>query len=289
MLRRAAPPRGPGRRRGGAARSGSPRPSSDVDAIVVNAAGCGSHLKEAELGVRVVDVSELLAELGPRAKRSGLPIRVAYQDACHLGHAQGIRDAPRVAAAHDPRPRARRAGRAGDLLRERRDLQPGSARGGRGARRSGRRRTSPGPARRRTPAPTRAASCRSRTTSAGRAGRLPALHPVELARRVDPGRLRRPVVRRRAPLAAAPEPLLDRLRQRRRDVAIAANTGPVVRDPREPRSTEQDRKDPPRHAEVCALGELGPQASRRAARSRRGSRGRARAAGRSGSSMPQLT
>jgi glycolate oxidase iron-sulfur subunit len=67
----------------------------DVDAIVVNAAGCGSHLKEAELGVRVVDVSELLAELGPRAKRSGLPIRVAYQDACHLGHAQGIRDAPR--------------------------------------------------------------------------------------------------------------------------------------------------------------------------------------------------
>ena len=67
----------------------------DVDAIVVNAAGCGSHLKEAELGVRVVDVSELLAELGPRAKRSGLPIRVAYQDACHLGHAQGIRDPPR--------------------------------------------------------------------------------------------------------------------------------------------------------------------------------------------------
>ena len=67
----------------------------DVDAIVVNAAGCGSHLKEAGLGVRVVDVSELLAELGPRAKRSGLPIRVAYQDACHLGHAQGIRDAPR--------------------------------------------------------------------------------------------------------------------------------------------------------------------------------------------------
>lgn len=67
----------------------------DVDAIVVNAAGCGSHLKEAELGVRVVDVSELLAELGPRARRSSLPIKVAYQDACHLGHAQGIRDAPR--------------------------------------------------------------------------------------------------------------------------------------------------------------------------------------------------
>jgi len=67
----------------------------DVDAIVVNAAGCGSHLKEAELPVRVVDVSELLAELEPRAERHELSVRVAYQDACHLGHAQGIRDAPR--------------------------------------------------------------------------------------------------------------------------------------------------------------------------------------------------
>jgi glycolate oxidase iron-sulfur subunit len=67
-----------------------------VDAIVVNAAGCGSHLKESDLPVRVVDVSELLAELGPRAKRRELPIKVAYQDACHLGHAQGIRDAPRA-------------------------------------------------------------------------------------------------------------------------------------------------------------------------------------------------
>jgi glycolate oxidase iron-sulfur subunit len=67
-----------------------------LDAVVVNAAGCGSHLKEAVLGVRVVDVSELLAELGPRARRRPLPLKVAYQDACHLGHAQGIRDAPRA-------------------------------------------------------------------------------------------------------------------------------------------------------------------------------------------------
>jgi len=42
-----------------------------------------------------VDVNELLAELDPQATRSELPVRVAYQDACHLGHAQGIRDAPR--------------------------------------------------------------------------------------------------------------------------------------------------------------------------------------------------
>ena len=67
----------------------------DVDAIVVNAAGCGSHLKDSELPIRVVDVGELLAELGPQAQRQELPLRVAYHDACHLGHAQGIRDAPR--------------------------------------------------------------------------------------------------------------------------------------------------------------------------------------------------
>ncbi|MGE5273158.1 MAG: (Fe-S)-binding protein [Verrucomicrobiota bacterium] len=67
----------------------------DVDVIVVNAAGCGSHLKESDLPVRVVDIGELLAELDPRAERHELPVRVAYQDACHLGHAQGIRDAPR--------------------------------------------------------------------------------------------------------------------------------------------------------------------------------------------------
>jgi glycolate dehydrogenase iron-sulfur subunit len=73
-----------------------------VDAIVVNAAGCGSHLKESELGVRVVDVSEVLAELGPRTRRHALPMKVAYQDACHLGHAQGIRDAPRAVLASIP-------------------------------------------------------------------------------------------------------------------------------------------------------------------------------------------
>jgi glycolate oxidase iron-sulfur subunit len=67
----------------------------DLDAIVVNAAGCGSHLKEAGLSVRVVDVSEVLAELRPRSRRRPLALTVAYQDACHLGHAQGIRDAPR--------------------------------------------------------------------------------------------------------------------------------------------------------------------------------------------------
>jgi glycolate oxidase iron-sulfur subunit len=84
--------------------------AAGVEHVVVNAAGCGSSMKEyAQLlvddpayaekarrfaeGVR--DVSELLAELGPVAVRHPVPLTVAYHDACHLGHAQGIRRAPR--------------------------------------------------------------------------------------------------------------------------------------------------------------------------------------------------
>jgi glycolate oxidase iron-sulfur subunit len=82
-----------------------------VDRIVVNAAGCGSSMKEYErlfaddagwaararaLSARVRDVNELLVELGePRAARHPLPLRVAYHDACHLAHAQGVRQQPR--------------------------------------------------------------------------------------------------------------------------------------------------------------------------------------------------
>ncbi|GAA1136743.1 (Fe-S)-binding protein [Nocardioides aquiterrae] len=75
-----------------------------VDRIVVNAAGCGSSMKEyAELlgpeaqafQDKVRDVSEVLDELGPVAERHPLEVTVAYHDACHLGHAQGVRAAPR--------------------------------------------------------------------------------------------------------------------------------------------------------------------------------------------------
>jgi glycolate oxidase iron-sulfur subunit len=72
-----------------------------VDTVVVNAAGCGSSMKEyAELlgrepRFKVADLSEYLVELGPVAKRHPLPLTVAYHDACHLAHAQGIRDQPR--------------------------------------------------------------------------------------------------------------------------------------------------------------------------------------------------
>ena len=44
---------------------------------------------------RVRDVSEVLDELGPVAPRHPLPMTVAYHDACHLAHAQGVRAQPR--------------------------------------------------------------------------------------------------------------------------------------------------------------------------------------------------
>lgn len=63
------------------------------DHIVTNAAGCGSHLKDH--GVEnVVDVSELLVT--PRARRHPLEIAVAFQDSCHLRHAQRLIWEPRA-------------------------------------------------------------------------------------------------------------------------------------------------------------------------------------------------
>ncbi|MEO5852057.1 MAG: glycolate oxidase subunit GlcF [Nocardioides sp.] len=81
-----------------------------VEWVVVNAAGCGSTMKDyatlladdeqyAEraraFADRVRDISELLHELGPVATRHPLELTVAYHDACHLAHAQGVRDQPR--------------------------------------------------------------------------------------------------------------------------------------------------------------------------------------------------
>jgi len=80
------------------------------DTVIVNAAGCGSAMKDyghvlrddpawaeraAEFAARVRDVSEFLAELEPRAERRPVHIKVAYHDACHLAHAQGVRVQPR--------------------------------------------------------------------------------------------------------------------------------------------------------------------------------------------------
>jgi len=69
----------------------------EFDVLVVDSAGCGSHLKDfyPELKGRVKDLTEWLAEVGlPEPKRE-VRLRVTYQDACHLAHAQRIRKQPR--------------------------------------------------------------------------------------------------------------------------------------------------------------------------------------------------
>jgi len=85
----------------------------DVDAIVTTAAGCGSGMQEyplllkgtpheeqaARFAERVIDVSVYLEGVGLSATpppRLPEPTRVAYHDACHLAHAQGVRSAPRT-------------------------------------------------------------------------------------------------------------------------------------------------------------------------------------------------
>jgi glycolate oxidase iron-sulfur subunit len=67
------------------------------DYLVVNSAGCGAHLKDSypNLGPRVRDLSELLDEIGLPEPAREVPVRVTYQDACHLVHAQRIRAQPR--------------------------------------------------------------------------------------------------------------------------------------------------------------------------------------------------
>src|SRR3954447_6897163 len=68
----------------------------DDPLVVTNAAGCGSGMKDNEtLGPKVRDITELLAEHEPRAPRHPIHLKVAYHDACHLAHAQAVREQPR--------------------------------------------------------------------------------------------------------------------------------------------------------------------------------------------------
>jgi glycolate dehydrogenase iron-sulfur subunit len=82
----------------------------NVDDIVIDAAGCGSAMKTygdllhddrqyadraRRFAAKCVDVSELLADVEPRAPRHPLPMRVVYHDACHLLHAQRVQRQPR--------------------------------------------------------------------------------------------------------------------------------------------------------------------------------------------------
>jgi glycolate oxidase iron-sulfur subunit len=86
--------------------------AAGVDRIVVNAAGCGSAMKEygelfegdptwearaRAISQKVRDISQMLVELGqPRAVRNPISARVVYHDACHLAHGQGVRAEPRA-------------------------------------------------------------------------------------------------------------------------------------------------------------------------------------------------
>lgn len=89
-------------------------PLADLDAVIINVAGCGSMLKdyghmahealphdeatvkqlEAFAG-KVQDIAEFLMKLGPVKPQGSLPIKATYHDACHLVHAQKIRQPPR--------------------------------------------------------------------------------------------------------------------------------------------------------------------------------------------------
>jgi glycolate oxidase iron-sulfur subunit len=78
----------------------------DLDYVVTSAAGCGSAMKDygelvgtpeaQRFAERVVDVTELLGSVEPRAPRGPVPLKVVYHDACHLAHAQKVREQPRA-------------------------------------------------------------------------------------------------------------------------------------------------------------------------------------------------
>jgi glycolate oxidase iron-sulfur subunit len=88
-----------------------------VDAIVTNAAGCGSNLKDyghllrddpnyaqraKDFSAKCQDISEILANMMPYAQRNPLRLKVAFHDSCHLQHAQGVRAQPRSLLAGIP-------------------------------------------------------------------------------------------------------------------------------------------------------------------------------------------
>ena len=91
--------------------------AAEVDYVVTNAAGCGSVMKEygfllsgdpdwaeraAAFSTRVRDVSEVVSELEPRGDLHPLELRVAFQDSCHLLHAQGVQFPPRTMLSRIP-------------------------------------------------------------------------------------------------------------------------------------------------------------------------------------------
>ena len=87
----------------------------DVDAVIVNVAGCGAMMKDyahhwqgddtsglKAFAGKIRDVSEFLVELGPLRPTRSIKLKAVYHDACHLGHAQKITAAPRKLLAMTP-------------------------------------------------------------------------------------------------------------------------------------------------------------------------------------------
>ncbi len=96
-------------------------PLDNIDAVIVNVAGCGSMLKDyghvahetrpadAALATtmnhfagKAKDVAEFLAALGPIKPTGPVPLTATYHDACHLVHAQRVREQPRDLLAMIP-------------------------------------------------------------------------------------------------------------------------------------------------------------------------------------------
>jgi len=90
---------------------------AQVEIVVINAAGCGSNMKDygyllrddpkyakraKAFSAQCRDISEFIAELEPRAPRHPIPLKVAYHDSCHLQHAQSLRMQPRAVLGKIP-------------------------------------------------------------------------------------------------------------------------------------------------------------------------------------------
>ena len=90
---------------------------AQVEVVVINAAGCGSNMKDygyllrddpkyakraKAFSAQCRDISEVVAELEPRAPRHPIPLKVAYHDSCHLQHAQSLRMQPRAVLGKIP-------------------------------------------------------------------------------------------------------------------------------------------------------------------------------------------
>ncbi len=83
----------------------------EIDALIINAAGCGAMMKEygellkddpayheraERLAAKVKDVAAFLASIPLKKPTREIRARVTYHDACHLAHGQGVREQPRA-------------------------------------------------------------------------------------------------------------------------------------------------------------------------------------------------